>query len=125
MVPFNQTILKAVSGGIASYAGRTISILSFNSYKQRKKIRLRSLVKLGFNMSSIKDIFNESNQAKVAEIAFCASRLSDEITDYKFEDTMQGFFFFPMDFFFLVKLTMPWLDRKISQNHDKPEIYKT
>ena len=55
----------------------------------KEKIRLRSLVKLGFNMSSIKDIFNESNQAKVAEIAFCTSRLLDEITDYKFEDTMQ------------------------------------
>ena len=65
----------------------------FNSVLQflqaEKKIRLRSLVKLGFNMSSIKDIFNESNQAKVAEIAFCTSRLLDEITDYKFEDTMQ------------------------------------
>ena len=40
-------------------------------------------------MSSIKDIFNESNQPKEAEIAFCTSRLLDEITDYKFEDTMQ------------------------------------
>ena len=41
----------------------------FNSVLQflqaEKKIRLRSLVKLGFNMSSIKDIFNESNQAIV------------------------------------------------------------
>ena len=88
MVTFNQTILKAVSGGIASYAGRTISILSFNSYKQRKKSAYDHLLSWGL-MSSIKDIFNESNQAKVAEIAFCASRLLDEITDYKFEDTMQ------------------------------------
>ena len=39
--------------------------------------------------------------------------------------TIMCIFFFLMDFFFLVKLTMPWLDRKISQNHDKPEIYKT
>ena len=64
----------------------------FNSVLQflqaEKKICLRSL-KLGFNMSSIKDIFNESNQAKVAEIVFCTSRLLDEITDYKFKDTMQ------------------------------------
>ena len=53
-----------------------------------KRIRLRLLVKSGYNMSDIKDIFNDEDKAKKdqAEIESHSSLLLEEINDYKFEN---------------------------------------
>jgi hypothetical protein len=62
----------------------------FNSVLQflqaEKSIRIRSLVKAGYMVSEIKEIFKNSNEGEKVELEICINGILDEIRDFSFEN---------------------------------------
>ena len=63
----NQTILRVDSAGTASYVVLIIIIL-LQFLQCEKTIRVRSLVKMGFNLSEIKMIFEIAPEISVMKL---------------------------------------------------------
>ena len=78
MGTFNLTFLKADLDGTGNYVGR-VSTIQFYSMQAEKAIRMRSLVKMGFSLTDIKNIFESTVDEILLELDLDVTNTIDHI----------------------------------------------